>query len=550
MREATIRPVRPSGRLSAPAFPAPRRGSGEQHLQRAAADAVRLPSGGARLTRDDRGLDRSQSDLRRADLGDHPGPWGSDQRSRPVPRAAESDVVISFYLPERAQGVSTHDFSFQENYLADGNVAGAADIAVRETIGRYIIVSDLDVLNIAATGTLVAFGASITEGHNSSGNANQRYTNLLTTRLNASGRTVGVANEGVAGNQLLGVGIGQSALDRFDRDVLSRSGVRWVIFADNPINDLASGREPTGGRLIGGLRQLIDRAHAAGVSFFCATLTPFEGNEHWRPAREVARSEYNAFVRSAGSGCDAVIDFDRATHDPAAPTRFLPAYDAGDHLHPNNAGMAAMANAVALALFGPATPEAPTTLAEAFNNIGVTSDTNTGPGNFDGGGASFSGQALAAGGAVPGGSVTTGGVSLTWPATAGTGQPDNAIATGQLITVPGSGNTLAFLYSASYGEVSGTGTIHYSDGTTQTYRLDSPDWFMSATTETTVAVVASYQNRQGNVRHDAPSAVFSAHVPLASGKTLTGVRLPVAGGAPVQAGLPTLHIFAAVVTNR
>ncbi|MFI7608294.1 GDSL-type esterase/lipase family protein [Micromonospora sp. NPDC049366] len=468
----------------------------------------------------------------------------------PFPVRAESDVVISFYLPERAQGVSTHDFSFQENYLADGDVAGAADIAVRETIWRYIIISDLDVLNIAATGTLVAFGASITEGHNSSGNANQRYTNLLATRLNASGRTVGVANEGVAGNQLLGVGIGQSALDRFDRDVLSRSGVRWVIFADNPINDLASGREPTGEQLIGGLRQLIDRAHAAGVSFFCATLTPFEGNEHWRPAREVARSEYNAFVRSAGSGCDAVIDFDRATHDPAAPTRFLPAYDAGDHLHPNNAGMAAMANAVALGLFGPAIPEAPTTLAEAFNNIGVTSDTNTGPGNFDGGGASFSGQALAAGGAVPGGSVTTGGVSLTWPATAGTGQPDNAIATGQLITVPGSGNTLAFLYSASYGGVSGTGTIHYSDGTTQTYRLDSPDWFVSATTEATVAVVASYQNRQGNVRYDAPSAVFSAQVPLASGKALTGVRLPVAGGAPVQAGLPTLHIFAAVVTNR
>ncbi|MGW3859217.1 SGNH/GDSL hydrolase family protein [Micromonospora arida] len=464
---------------------------------------------------------------------------------------AESDVAISFFMPEPTQNVSSHDFAFQDNYLADGNVTGAADLTVRETLGRYIIVSDLDVLNAAATGSLVAFGASITEGHNSSGNANQRYTNLLASRLNASGRTVGVANEGVAGNHLLGVGIGPSALDRFDRDVLSRSGVRWVIFADNPINDLASGREPTGEQLITGLRQLIVRAHAAGVRFFCATLTPFEGNTHWRPAREVSRGQYNDFVRSAGSGCDAVVDFDRATHDPAEPTRFLPAYDAGDHLHPNDAGMAAMANAVPIDLLGPAVPPAaPTTLAEAFNNVAVTDDTNTGPGDFDGGGASFSAQALAAAGAAPGRSVTTGGVTLPWPATAGAGRPDNAIATGQSITVPGSGNILAFLYSASYGSASGSGTIHYTDGTTQTYQVFSPDWFQSVTTETTVAVVSAYQNRQGNVRYDAPGTVFSAHITLAPGKSVAAVRLPVAGGTPVQAGLPTLHIFAAVVANR
>ncbi|MGW3618229.1 SGNH/GDSL hydrolase family protein [Micromonospora arida] len=480
-------------------------------------------------------------------------PPGGEAISDPAPFAvrAESDVAISFFMPEPTQNLSSHDFAFQNNYLAAGNVAGAADLTVRETFSRYIVVSDLDVLNAAATGSLVAFGASITEGHNSSGNANQRYTNLLASRLNASGRTVGVANEGVAGNQLLGVGIGPSALDRFDRDVLSRSGVKWVIFADNPINDLTSGREPTGEQLITGLRQLIGRAHAAGVNFFCATLTPFEGNTHWRPAREVSRGQYNDFVRSAGSGCDAVVDFDRATHDPAAPTRFLPAYDAGDHLHPNDAGMAAMANAVPLDRLGAAAPPAaPTTLAEAFNNVAVTDDTATGPGNFDGGGASFSAQALAAAGAVPGRTVTSGGVALPWPTTAGTGRPDNAIATGQMITMPGSGNTLAFLYSASYGGASGTGTIHYTDGTTQAYGLFSPDWFDSATTATTVAVVAAYQNRQGNVRYDAPSAVFSAFVPLAPGKSVAGVRLPVAGGAPVQAGLPTLHIFAAAVANR
>lgn len=123
-----------------------------------------------------------------------------------------------------------------------------------------------------------ALGASITEWHESTFNANHRWTNLLATRLNAAGKTVGVLNEGISGNNLLGPGGGPSALDRFDRDVLGRSGVRSVIFADDPISDLASGREPTAGQLIDGLKQLIVKAHAAGLTFYCATLTPFEGS--------------------------------------------------------------------------------------------------------------------------------------------------------------------------------------------------------------------------------------------------------------------------------
>ncbi|MFG1884542.1 GDSL-type esterase/lipase family protein [Micromonospora sp. NPDC049102] len=481
-------------------------------------------------------------------------PAGGEAVSDPVSFQvlAESDVAISFYAPTRAENVSSKQFAFSDQYMANGNVVGAQSLSVIQQFSSYFIVSDLEVINSAATGAVVTLGASITEGHSSSYNTNHRYPNLLAARLNASGRTVGVLNEGIAGNQLLGVGTGPSALDRFDRDVLGRSGVRSVIFADNPINDLANGA-PTGTQLINGLRQLIAKAHGAGVAFYCATLTPFEGHWSWTASDETARSAYNTFVRSSGSGCDAYVDFDAATHDPSAPTKFRSDMDSGDHLHPNDLGMEAMANSIPLTLFGAGAPvPTPLTLAQAVNNVAVSADADTNPADFDGGGASFSAEALATAKLARGGTVTLNGVKLTWPSSAGTGQLDNVIATGQTVTVSGSGNTLAFLFAAAHGQASGTGTITYTDGTTQAFTLTSPDWFVTATpaAPTTLVAAAAYQNRQGNTRYDGPSGVFGVTVPLASGKTVARVKLPAAGVAPVQAGTPTLHIFAAAVGTR
>jgi len=475
-------------------------------------------------------------------------PAGGSAISDPVTFAvaAQSDVAVSFYSPQRAEGVSSHQFAFADQYLADGNVVGASSLSVSQQFSSYFIVSDLEVTNTAAAGAVVGLGASITEGHLSSYNGNRRYTNLLAARLAASGRTVGVLNEGIAGNQLLGVGVGPSALDRFDRDVLGRSGVRAVIFADNPINDLGSGREPTGAQLINGLRQLIAKAHTAGIALYCATLTPFGGHPSWTASREVARGEYNAYVRGSGSGCDAVIDFDGATHDAADPTRFRAAVDSGDHLHPNDAGMQAMADSIPLTLFGTGAPApSPLTLTQAFNNVAVSADTNTSAANFDGGGASFSSEALAAGGLIRGAAVTVGRVRLVWPASAGTGQLDNAIAAGQTITVSGSGDTLGFLMSGSYGQATGTGVIHYTDSTAQSFTLSAPDWFVTApAAPATLVAAAAYQNRPGNVRFDSPSAVFGMTVPLAAGKKIATVTLPSVSTVPVTPGAPTLHLFA------
>ena len=108
---------------------------------------------------------------------------------------------------------------------------------------------------------------------------------------------------------------------------------------------------PSGEELIAGLRRLIARAHAKDIQFLCSTLTPFEGANYWTAEEEEARETFNAFVRSQTSGCDAVVDQDRATYDSAHPAWYLAAYDSGDHLHPNDAGHKAIAGAVDLGFF-------------------------------------------------------------------------------------------------------------------------------------------------------------------------------------------------------
>jgi lysophospholipase L1-like esterase len=283
---------------------------------------------------------------------------GATAVSDPVDFAvtALSDVAVSIYLPQSTGPATYHQQGTQTNYIASGDVSANASLPGAQTTGSYYFLANLDVQNSAAQGAVVALGASITDGVASSWDGNHRWPNYLAARLVNAGRTVGVLNQGISGNRLLADGAGQSALNRFDRDVLAQPNVRAVIFSDDPINDLGSGNPPTSDQLINGAKQLISRAHAGGIKFLCSTLTPFQGASYWTPQAENGRAAYNSFVRATNSGCDGVVDQDIATHDPANPTRYLPAYDSGDHLHPNDAGMQAIANAVDLNLLSPAPP--------------------------------------------------------------------------------------------------------------------------------------------------------------------------------------------------
>jgi lysophospholipase L1-like esterase len=279
---------------------------------------------------------------------------GTSVASDPIAFAVPplADVAISMYLPGPTGPATFNPAAHQTSYVARGDESGNPALREASTTGSWYFITNLDVQGDSLRGAVVTLGASITNGYRSADNTNQRWPNLLAQRLFNAGLKIGVLNEGISGNRLLVYGAGQSAERRFDRDVLSQPGVRWVIFSDDPINDVGSTRPiPSANQLIAGLKQLIVEAHRRHIQFFCSTLTPFQGANYWTPKGEAVRQKINAFLRSNKSGCDAIVDQDTATHDPAHPTRYLPAYDGGDHLHPNDAGMRAIAKAVSLSHF-------------------------------------------------------------------------------------------------------------------------------------------------------------------------------------------------------
>jgi lysophospholipase L1-like esterase len=220
----------------------------------------------------------------------------------------------------------------------------------------YYWLSAIDVLAPTAAATLVTFGDSITDGARSTTETNHSWPALLAARLAAKKETanIGVANMGIGGNRVLRDGSGASALARFDRDVLTQPGVKWVMLLEG-INDI--GREATVPEeavtpddIIAGYKQLIERAHTHGVKIIGCTLTPYEGANYQREKGEATRAAINEFIRS-GKAFDAVVDFEAATRDAQNPKRLRAEFDPGDHLHPNDAGYQAMADAVDLAIF-------------------------------------------------------------------------------------------------------------------------------------------------------------------------------------------------------
>ncbi len=307
-------------------------------------------------------------------------PVGGTAKSDSVPFAVQalSDVAISFYLPQQTANATGHQLGEQTNYISPGDVAGNATLASPQTTGSYYFLANLDVQNPAAEGAVVTLGASITDGIASAADANRRWPNDLAVRLNQAGATAGVLNEGISGNSLLRDGAGQSAVNRFSRDVLSQPNVKWVIFADDPVNDLDTANPATGAQLTAALGQMISAAHQAGIKFICATLTPFQGTSNWSQAGEDGRDAYDAFVRSEASGCDGVVDFDAATHDPANPAQYAPSLDSGDHLHPNTDGLQAMANVIDLNLFHTFTTSTPVISLRAHANGMIVTAENAG----------------------------------------------------------------------------------------------------------------------------------------------------------------------------
>ncbi|MBV9473371.1 MAG: SGNH/GDSL hydrolase family protein [Solirubrobacterales bacterium] len=297
---------------------------------------------------------------------------------------ALQDLAVSVYLPDKTGPATNHSDAQQVNYVASGDQTDASGGAsfTGQTQSWYFIDSVDVIASRHDLGTLVALGDSITDGANSTVNANARWPNYLARRVDgAHGVTLGVADEGISGNRVLNDSscLGVNAQARFDRDVLARAGAREVVLMEG-INDIGFPHlmpdpsdpshkviGPTGtgfavpiscfqpqttvtaAQIIAGDEQLIDQAHAAGLRIYGATLTPFKGAPYYTDPGEATREAVNQWIRTSGA-FDGVIDFDHALADPGDPLTMNPAYDSGDHLHPNDAGYRKMADTVSLTL--------------------------------------------------------------------------------------------------------------------------------------------------------------------------------------------------------
>jgi lysophospholipase L1-like esterase len=290
-------------------------------------------------------------------------PTGSFVLSDPLPMevSAFADVAISVYVPQQTVDAPTcHPWGLWRTYAAPGDQTSEIELRTTQTQIATCFVQSVAVRTEDKNSAAVAaLGDSITDGAYSTMDANRSYPDVLARRLHASKNTahLAVLNEGTSGGRVLYDGHGPSVLSRFDSDVLAQPGVRYVIYMEG-INDIGQILKPESiekdlavSELIFAATQLVTRAHQHGVKVIGGTILAFGAKDtpktpEWLRVRQVI-NDYNDWVRNSHT-FDGVVDFNKVTADPQSPDTLLPAFDHGDHTHPNDAGYEAMANAIRL----------------------------------------------------------------------------------------------------------------------------------------------------------------------------------------------------------
>ncbi|MFE0917284.1 SGNH/GDSL hydrolase family protein [Streptomyces nigra] len=268
----------------------------------------------------------------------------------------DANLLVSFHLPEAVPAAPVHRLAQQRSYVSEpgDHTADVSAAAFPTVLTSWPLLTGVDVAG--GPGSVVLLGDSITDGDRSTPDANRRWPDVLADRLRDQREVprYGVLNQGISGNRVVtdrypGDGVstdaaGVSALHRFDRDVLAQTSARTAVVFEG-INDVRW--QATAEQVVAGLRALADRGHAHGLRMLAATLLPCEGEARCTSAVDAERTAVNAWIRESGV-FDGVLDFDAVVRDPAHPSRILPAYDSGDHLHPGDAGLAALAGSVDL----------------------------------------------------------------------------------------------------------------------------------------------------------------------------------------------------------
>lgn len=291
-------------------------------------------------------------------------PAMSDPVDLPVP--ALGTVVVSFFVPDVTPVTTFHWDARQTMYIVAGNKVAETDFKPDSTVVARILLSEILVDRPANARAIVTFGDSITDGDSSTVDANHRWPDVLARRLvDAGGPPVAILNQGISGARILTDRMGVNALARFDRDVLRHRhadtvilmmGINDIGWPDSILEPIAPA--PSADDVISGYKQLIARAHLHKMRIIGATLTPFEETFKGSPLegyynadKEKKRQAINKWIRESGA-FDGVLDFDAVVRNPSRPSYIQAIYDAGDHLHPNDAGYKAMAESIDLKLLG------------------------------------------------------------------------------------------------------------------------------------------------------------------------------------------------------
>lgn len=266
-------------------------------------------------------------------------------------------LAITIYYGTASQKTSGHPGSRTTSYILKGDEINNIDFAGAVKTDHWYSIMGLDVMANKKAASIVCLGNSITDGRGSGTNKQNRWTDILSARLLANKATenIGVLNLGIGGNCVVRGGLGPTALDRFDRDVLSQEGTKWLVLLEG-INDIGGVKKAEDApvraqELIDAYKVMIDKAHSKGIKVYGCTILPFAKSFYDAPFKQEARDVVNAWIRNKNSGFDAVIDFDEVmVSEPGSKTILSNMHD-NDFLHPNQLGYKRMGEAIDLDLF-------------------------------------------------------------------------------------------------------------------------------------------------------------------------------------------------------
>ena len=265
-------------------------------------------------------------------------------------------IAITIHFGQTSPDVTGHPGSRTTSFILPGNNISSADFSGSVKTDHWYVIQGIDVKASKNSKAVAILGNSITDGRGSGTNKQNRWTDILSARLleNPDTKNTGVLNLGIGGNCVVRGGLGPTALERFDRDILSQSNVRWLIILEG-INDIGSAKtqveaDKIAAELIAAYDEMINKAHAKGILVYGATILPFAGSFYDTPYRQTARDAVNEWIRNSRR-FDAVIDFDKIMRNPENVKTILTDMHDGDFLHPNQAGYRRMGENVNLGLF-------------------------------------------------------------------------------------------------------------------------------------------------------------------------------------------------------